>query len=86
MTDRMTEGLTETGRYGGAPHLKISISRIELVIEVQEAFGSSVRVRISDLVESNALVFTVSDKEDDFVEYKFAVFTASIMNVNFLLL
>ena len=64
-------------------HVKISISRVKLVIEVQEAFGSSVRVRISDLVESNALVFTVSDKEDDLVEYKFAVFTASIMNLKF---
>ena len=63
-----------------------NISRIKLVIEVQEAVGSSVLVRISDLIESNALVFTVSDKEDDFDEYKFAVFTASIMNLNFLLL
>ena len=67
-------------------HVKISISRIELDIEVQEVFGSSVSVRISDLVESDALVFTFSDKEDDLVEYNFAVFTASIMNLEYLLL
>ena len=67
-------------------HVKISISRVKLVIEVQEVFGSSVSVRISDLVESNASVFAFSDKEDDLVEYKFAVFTASIMKLNFLLL
>ena len=67
-------------------NVEINISRIKLVIEVQEAFGSSVSVRISDLVESNASVFTFSDKEDDLVEYKFAVFTASIMKLNFLLL
>ena len=67
-------------------HVKISISRVKLVIEVQEAFGSSVSVRISDLVESNASMDTFSDKGDDLVEYKFAVFTASIMKLNFLLL
>ena len=66
--------------------VKISISRVKLVIEVQEVFGSSISVRISDLVESNASVFAFSDKEDDLVEYKFAVFTASIMKLNFLLL
>ena len=65
---------------------EINISRIKLVIEVQEAFGSSVSVRISDLVESYVLMFTFSDKEDDLVEYKFAIFTAPIVNLNFLLL
>ena len=49
-------------------------------------FSSSISVRISDLVESNASVFAFSDKKDDLVEYKFAVFTASIMKLNFLLL
>ena len=44
------------------------ISRIKLFIEVQEAVGSSVSVRISDLIESHAVVFTVSDKQVNFVE------------------
>ena len=57
-------------------YVKISISRIELDIKVQEVFGSSVSVRISDLVESDASVFKFSDKEEDLVENKFAVFTA----------
>ena len=62
------------------------ISRIKLFIEVLEAVGISISVRISDLIESNEVLFTVSDEEDNFVEYRFAVFTASIMNLNFLLL
>ena len=44
-------------------------------------FGSSVSVRISDLVEFDVLVFKFSDKEEDLVENKFAVFTASILNL-----
>ena len=46
-------------------------------------FGSSVSVRISDLVEFDTSVFKFSDKEEDLVENKFAVFTASIFNLEF---
>ena len=63
-----------------------NISRIKLVIEVQEAVGSSISVRISDLIESYAVVFTVSDKQDNFVEEEFELFTASIINFDFILL
>ena len=49
-------------------------------------FSSSISVRISDLVESDALMFTFSDKERDLVEDKFAIFTASIVNLEYLLL
>ena len=65
---------------------EINISRIKLVIEVQEAVGSSVSVRISDLIESHAVVFTVSDKQDNYVEEEFELFTPSIMNFELLLL
>ena len=49
-------------------------------------FSSSVSVRLSDLVEFDASEFAFSDKKDDLVEYKFALSTASIMKLIYLLL
>ena len=49
-------------------------------------FSSSISVRISDLVEFDASEFAFSDKKDDLVEYKFALSTASIMKLIYLLL
>ena len=62
------------------------ISRIKLFIEVLEAVGSSVSVRISDLIESHAVAFAVGDKQDNYVQEEFEVFTPSIMNFEFLLI
>ena len=61
-----------------------SISRIKLVIKVQEAVSSSVCVRISDLIESLARMFAVDDKPDNYVQEEFEVFTFSIVNFEFL--
>ena len=49
-------------------------------------FSTSISARISDLVEFNASEFAFSDKKDDLVEYKFALSTASIMKLIYLLL
>ena len=61
------------------------ISRIKLFIEVLEVIGSSVNVRISDLGESLAGAFAVDDKQDNYVQEEFEVFTLSIVNFEFLL-
>ena len=49
-------------------------------------FSGSVVVRLPDLVEFVASEFAFSDKKDDLVEYKFALSTASIMKLIYLLL
>ena len=59
------------------------ISRITLFIEVLEAIGSFVSVRISDLVKFLARAFAVDEKQITRGPEEFELFTLSIMNFEF---
>ena len=62
------------------------ISRIKLFIGGLEVNGSSINISMSDLVESLAEAFAVDDKQDNYVQQEFEVFTFSIVNFEFLLI